>query len=198
MTLLRSCVVWTVCERLGCAAERSQDRRMDERFRPSPTQQSVKRTDPVSGSTVLEFPYKKPQEANPGHRGAPTTGSEPREAEERTWHEWRNERGRLGCRREAKGASFERGAGVRTRYKGGSELLQQTSGAVNPIPFSWTCQNVLNHMFHRGWITTVAAARVYCPGQFSKDHSSTKPTIFWAPEGKTEPPSNLDADKSPT
>lgn len=43
----------------------------------------------------------------------------------------------------------------------------------------------------------VAAARVYCPGQFSKDHSSTKPTIFWAPERKIEPPSNLDADKSP-
>lgn len=75
--------------------------------------------------------------------------------------------------------------------------LQQTSKAVNLIPLSWTCRNVLNHMFHYGSITMVAAARVYCPGQFSKDHSSTKPTILWAPERKIEPPSNLDADKSP-
>lgn len=54
--------------------------------------------------------------------------------------------------------------------------LQQTSKTANLIPFSWTRRKVLNHIFHNGSIATVAAARVYSPGQFSNNHSS-KPTI---------------------
>lgn len=70
---------------------------------------------------------------------------------------------------------------VRSEAASFCEWLQQTSKTVNLIPFSWTCRNVLNHIFHCGSITTVAAARVYCPGQFSNNHSS-KPTIFFRPQ----------------
>lgn len=47
----------------------------------SPTQQSGTRTDPVRGSSVLEFPHKN---LNRGHRGASTMGYGPQEAEEWT------------------------------------------------------------------------------------------------------------------
>lgn len=53
---------------------------------------------------------------------------------------------------------------VRSEAASFCEWLQQTSKTVNLIPFSWTCRNVLNHIFHYGSIATVAAARVYCPG----------------------------------
>lgn len=52
-----------------------------EKFRPVPTQQSGTRTDPVRGSSVLEFPHKN---LNRGHRGASTMGYGPQEAEEWT------------------------------------------------------------------------------------------------------------------
>lgn len=181
------------CERCVKAWVVQQNARKigDERFRPTPTQQSETRAGPVRGSAELEFPYKKGQPRDPIPRGA----------EERTWQEGKKTREEdegVGKKQKARALNAARVSGRVIREAASfCGRLRQTSGAVNLIPFSWTCQNVLNHMFHHGWITTVAAARVYCPGQFSKDHSSTKPTIFWAPEGKIEPPSNLDADKSP-
>lgn len=90
MALLQSRVVCTVCVNAWVVQQNAR-KIGDERFRPTPTQRSVTRTDPVGGST--EFPYKnlrKPTQANhgirtPRSRGASTARVEKLERTIRVW-----------------------------------------------------------------------------------------------------------------
>lgn len=145
------------------------------------------RTGPVSGSRVGICSHK-PQEANWATMEPHVLDPKAQEAEDWTYRDSKTrerDEGTFGKKQKVRALNMEQVSGhVRSEAASVCEWLQQTSKTVNLIPFSWTCRNVLNHIFHYGSIATVAAARVYCPGRFSNNHSSKPPILFRPQRGK--------------
>lgn len=162
------------------------------RLFPSRQLHTVTRTDPVSRSTVLEFPRKnlrKPTEATADPQLLelnPKNGRVNMPQVQR----WRGRQG-YWCREWGKGVNF--GSGVCVSKLVTTEVvcfcgwLQRTSKAVNLTPLSSVCWNTLNHMFSYDLTMVVAEAGVYSAahssaGQLSKAHFPTEPPVVFLPQ----------------